>query len=120
MAEKDGIIVDLLYLGCTRPTGKWGVTYTALIINFMVTFQTFIFTRNLLYLLLFIPLHLICYLICLNDPRTFDLLLLWGRTKGVGYFGNLRFWKANSYSPLELDVYRHKKTRKVFKYENAG
>ena len=111
--KKEEIVVDPLFLACTRPTGKWGVTYTALVLNFMITAQVFIFTRNLLYLFIFIPIHIISYLICLNDPRTFDLILLWSRTKGLGFFANIRFWKANSHSPSELDLY-HKK-RKVFK-----
>jgi type IV secretion system protein VirB3 len=45
-------------------------------------------------------------LLCTRDARFFDLLLLWGRTRLAALFGNLRFWKASSYSPLAIDLPR--------------
>ena len=36
----------------------------------------------------------------------FDLLLLWGRTRLPAALGNLRAWRASSYSPLTLDLPR--------------
>ena len=39
-----------------------------------------------------------------RDPRFFDLLLLWGRTRLPAFLGNLRVWQASSYSPLVLDL----------------
>jgi type IV secretion system protein VirB3 len=41
---------------------------------------------------------------CKNDARFFDLVFLWGRTRGPGLLGNARFWRANSYSPLRFDL----------------
>jgi type IV secretion system protein VirB3 len=57
-------------------------------------------TENLLWLLMSIPVHGICYLITLNDPRSFELLMLWARTKLGTLIGSRWYWSASSYSPL--------------------
>ena len=59
---------------------------------------------NLLNLLLCLPIHALCVLLCVRDARFFDLLLLWGRTRGPALWANLRFWQASSYSPLALSL----------------
>lgn len=104
MRKADGIRIDPLFVGCTRPATLWGVTYSAVIVTMILVMETFIMTKNLLYLLLFFPIHGICYLICLRDIRTFDLLFLWGKTKGAAWLRNRRFWQASSYSPLALQI----------------
>jgi type IV secretion system protein VirB3 len=83
---------------------RWGVTYAALLFNMVFTLEAFLATRNLLTLLLCGPIHGLCALLCARDPRFFDLLLLWGRTRLPAMIGTLRFWKASSYSPLTLDL----------------
>ena len=68
------------------------------------TMEVFLLTKNLLTL---------CYAcrstVCARCsarviPAIFDLVLLWGRTRLPALLGNLRFWKASSYSPLALDL----------------
>ena len=103
-ARNQGIIEDPLFVGVTRPAMAMGVTYSALLINGIATVEMFLLTRNLLWLLVFIPIHGMFLLVCKNEPRFFDLLLLWGRTRGPGLLSNVRFWHANSYSPLRLDL----------------
>ncbi|MGO9265318.1 MAG: type IV secretion system protein VirB3 [Candidatus Binataceae bacterium] len=98
-----GILLDPLFAGVTRPAMAMGVTYSALLINGMTTVELFLLTKNLLWMLVCIPIHGIFWLVCKNDARFFDLLFLWGRTRGPGLIGNARFWKANSYSPLRFD-----------------
>ena len=83
---------------------RWGVTYTALVFNLMITLEAFLATRNLLTLLLYGPIHGVCALLCARDARFFDLLLMWGRTRLPAVLGNLRFWRASSSSPLLLDL----------------
>ena len=120
MNKNDGITVDTLFVGPTRPTTFWGVTWQAFILNVIVTMEAFIWTRNLLWLLLFIPIHGICYLICLRDPRTFELLICWGPTKGLALLQNYFYWKAATFSPLEIHVAKNatlsgrKKLKKLF------
>lgn len=99
-----GLVADPLFVGATRPPMRWGVTYSALLFNMVFTLEVFLLTKNLLTLLLALPIHGICSLLCARDARFFDLLLLCGRTRLPALFANFRCWKASSYSPLEVDV----------------
>jgi type IV secretion system protein VirB3 len=105
MGRNQGLTADVLLVGMTRPPMKWGVTYTGFILNLIATMEIFIVTRNLVWLLAFVPIHGVLYLVCLYEPRFFDLLGLWGRTRALALAtGVVRFWRANSYSPLALDL----------------
>ena len=99
-----GLTADPLFVAVTRPPMRWGVTFSALLFNLVFTMEVFLLTRNLLTLLLIIPIHGICALLCLRDPRIFDLILLWGRTRLASYVGTYRYWRASSYSTLSLDL----------------
>lgn len=82
---------------------RWGVTYSALLFNLVFTLEAFLVTRNLLALLVSLPIHGASVLLCGRDPRCFDLLLLWGRTRAPALLANGRWWSASSYSPLAVD-----------------
>lgn len=99
-----GLTADPLFIGATRPPMRWGVTYAALLFNMVFTMEAFLVTRNLLTLLVCVPIHGICALLCARDARFFDLMLLWGRTRLPAVLGTLRLWQASSYSPLALDL----------------
>ena len=101
-----GLVADPLFVGATRPPMRWGVTYSALLFNLVFTMEAFLLTKNLLTLLICAPIHGLCALLCAHDPRFFDLLLVWGRTRLPAALGNLRRWHASSYSPLVLDLPR--------------
>lgn len=105
MHRNQGIVVDTLFVGMTRQSTVWGVTYSAMMFNIVVTTESFIVTKNLAWLLAFVPIHGVLYLVCLYEPRFFDLVQMWGRTRLPALLsGNLRFWRANSYSPLAIDM----------------
>jgi type IV secretion system protein VirB3 len=99
-----GLSADPLFVGATRPSMRWGVTYSALLFNMVFTMEAFLLTKNLLILLLCVPIHGVCMLLCARDARFFDLVLLWTRTRLPALFANLRYWKASSYSPLVIDL----------------
>jgi len=99
-----GLTVDPLFVGATRPPMRWGVTYSALLVNGVFAMEIFLLTKNLLTLALALPIHGICALLCARDARFFDLLLLWGRTRIPALLANARLWKASSYTPLTLDL----------------
>jgi len=99
-----GLTADPLFVGVTRPPMRWGVTYAAILLNAVFAMEVFLVTRNLLTLLIAVPIHGICMLLCLRDARIFDLLLLWGRTRIPAYLTNFRRWQSSSYSPLTLDL----------------
>ena len=94
------LLAEPLFVGATRPPMRWGVTYSALLVNLMVTMEAFLATRNLLMLLVALPLHGLCVLLCLRDARIFDLLMLWCRTGASGMLGTRGDWGAVSYAPL--------------------
>jgi len=103
-ARNAGLTADPLFVGATRPPMRWGVTYSALLFNMVFTMEAFLLTRNLLTLLLCAPIHGVCALLCTRDPRFFDLVLLWGRTRLPARLATLQVWKASSYSPLTLNL----------------
>jgi type IV secretion system protein VirB3 len=99
-----GLTADPLFVGATRPPMRWGVTYSALLVNGVVTMEFFLLTKNLLTLVLAAPIHGVCALLCARDARFFDLALLWARTRIPALLANARFWRSSSYSPLTLDL----------------
>lgn len=107
-----GLRAEPLFVGATRPPMRWGVAYAALLFNLVFTMEAFLLTRNLLLLLLSAPIHGVCMLLCARDARFFDLVLLWGRTRMPAFLGNLRVWKASSYSPLAIDLHRCRDRRR--------
>lgn len=98
-----GLTCDPLFVAVTRPPMRWGVTFAALLFNLVFTMEVFLLTKNLLTLLIAIPIHGLCALLCLRDARFFDLLLLWGRTRLPAYARNFQVWKASSYCALQID-----------------
>ncbi|MGC1728776.1 MAG: VirB3 family type IV secretion system protein [Steroidobacteraceae bacterium] len=107
-----GLIAEPLFVGATRPPMRWGVTYAALLFNLVFSMEAFLLTKNLLALMVCVPVHGICALLCARDARFFDLLLLWGRTRLPAALANLWHWKASSYSPLALDLPRRSGLRR--------
>jgi type IV secretion system protein VirB3 len=103
-SRNSGLTADTLFVAVTRPPMRFGVTYIAMLTNLVFTMEAFLLTKNLLTLLLAFPIHGVCALLCARDARYFDLLLVWGKTRLVGYFSTLRFWRGSSYSPLLLDL----------------
>lgn len=107
-----GLTADPLFVGATRPPMRWGVTYSALLFNLVFTLEAFLVTRNLLTLLVALPIHGAGVLLCGRDARYFDLLLLWGRTRLPALLTNGSWWGGSSYSPLALDPPRRSGRRR--------
>jgi type IV secretion system protein VirB3 len=99
-----GLTLDPLFVGATRPPMRWGVTYLALLGEMVITMEVFLLSKNLLTLLLAIPLHGVAALLCQRDARFFDLAALWLRTRVPALVGTMRYWRGTSYSPLPLDL----------------
>jgi type IV secretion system protein VirB3 len=90
--------IDPLFVAATRPAMKWGVTLDGIIVGVGLIGIAMIATGNPFTLLLYLPIHGVMYLLCLRDPRTFRLLLLWFNTKmkSIGW----RHWGASTASPF--------------------
>lgn len=110
--RNQGLIADTLFVGATRPSMLWGVTYTAVMLNAICVIEVFLLTRNPLLLLIAAPIHGVCMLLCAKDPRYFDLLMLAGRTRLAAFFTTYRYWGASSHSPLILDLPNRRGFRK--------
>ncbi|KLN53327.1 VirB3 family type IV secretion system protein [Variovorax paradoxus] len=46
MSRNQGIAADPLFVGMTRPSMVWGVTYSAMMFNIVVTTESFIVTKS--------------------------------------------------------------------------
>ena len=88
---------DPLFVGMTRPAMLLGVTYAGLIINMMVVVPGFVMLGSFWPLLLAIPIHVLQWALCRWEPRFFDLLLVWLRTKANAK--DRYIWKGSTYRP---------------------
>jgi type IV secretion system protein VirB3 len=98
--RSNGVTADTLFVGVTRPALALGVPYAALLLNALVTLELFLVTHNLVWLLVCIPLHGLAWLVCLAEPRFFELLAVWGRIRARAGFGRSHRWRAQSYGCL--------------------
>lgn len=90
---------DTLFLGATRPAQMWGTHWAALIANVVITMYAFVFTDELWALLLFVPLHALCWAISAYDPNAFRLigLFLTTRSKSIA---NSFYWRSSTSDPF--------------------
>lgn len=67
---------DPLFLGLTRPPLLFGVSYTFAALNGIISLLAFIITSKFFYLLVLLPgLHMVGWLICLNEPRAIEIFI---------------------------------------------
>ena len=88
---------DILFLALTRPPMVFGVTYTFLVVNVLLTGLVFIWSGSLWALLLSAPIHLTGYVSCIRDPRRFDVWRV--KLRAAPPAQTRLFWGANSYRP---------------------
>ncbi len=98
MNDKQTLVKDPLFQGVTRPAMLMGVTYEAFVVNFLATAISFLASGQLKWLLICLPIHALCFLVCARDARYFGLIALWLRTGGRSKSRIL--WGASSASPL--------------------
>ena len=106
----DGVIADALFVGITRPAMALGVTYGAALANGMLTVELFLLTRNLLALLVCLPVHGILWILCAVEPRFFELLILHARTRRWNRGGRAA-WRAATYAAAPVRGSRFKPSR---------
>lgn len=115
-SANEPIVLDPLFVGATRPPMRWGVTYAALILNMVCTMEIFLVSKHLLTLLIAIPIHGLCALLCSRDPKFFELAFAWSRTRLPALLSTHSFWRASSYSPVELDLPSRRGRRRAFPF----
>ncbi|RSU45841.1 type IV secretion system protein VirB3 [Sphingomonas sp. S-NIH.Pt15_0812] len=88
---------DHLFVALTRPQMFAGVTYSYFTANAVIATELFLVFRTPYVLLAAVLVHLAGVLLCVREPRFFDLWLTKvGRCPRVR---NHSLWKCNSYRP---------------------
>lgn len=88
---------DHLFVALTRPQMFAGVTYSYFTANAVVATELFLLFRSIWVLVAAVLIHLVGVLLCVREPRFFDLWLTKvGRCPRVR---NHRIWSCNSYRP---------------------
>lgn len=91
-----GLDTDPLFVGLTRPSMFFGVSYMYSVLNGGICLMYFINTESLLALFLGLPFfHLIGYIICFKEPLFIELFMV--KTQKCNKCRNKMFHGANSY-----------------------
>jgi type IV secretion system protein VirB3 len=88
---------DTLFVALTRPQMFAGVTYSYFVGNLIVSTELFLIFRSAWVLLAAAIVHMAGVLLCLREPRIFDLWL--ARVANCPRINNYRVWECNSYRP---------------------
>ena len=86
-----------LFRALTRPQMFAGVTFNFFVINAALTTEVFLLTRSFVALPAALFIHAVGYLLCLREPRIFDLWLT--KVSRCPRVPNWKRWGCNSYSP---------------------
>jgi type IV secretion system protein VirB3 len=93
----NGLERDPLFVALTRPQMFAGVTYSFFIANMVIATELFLIFRSLWALAAALVVHLAGVLLCLREPRFFDLWLT--RVRNCPRVRNHAVWRCNSYRP---------------------
>jgi type IV secretion system protein VirB3 len=93
----NGLERDTLFVALTRPQMFAGVTYSYFILNAVIATELFLIFKSVWVLLAALVIHLVGVVLCVREPRFFDLWLTkLGRCPRVR---NYSIWRCNSYRP---------------------
>lgn len=93
----DHLRQDTLFVALTRPQMFAGVTYTFFIINGVLAVELFLIFKSWWVLMVALLVHGIGMLVCLREPRFFDLWI--ARVRNCPRVKNHSLWRCNSYRP---------------------
>ncbi|MEZ0244393.1 MAG: type IV secretion system protein VirB3 [Sphingomonas sp.] len=93
----NGLERDPLFVALTRPQMFAGVTYSYFIMNMVVATELFLIFKSAWVLLAAVVIHLAGVLLCLREPRFFDLWMT--RVSRTPRIKNYKIWRCNSYRP---------------------
>ncbi len=90
--SQEGLTIDPLFVGMTRPASALGVPYGALVGEGVFIVLVFLLTSNPLYLLFSAPIHGVLVLVSAHDPGVFGCAWIWLQT--TARRRNLDIWGA--------------------------
>ena len=93
----NGIERDPLFVALTRPQMFAGVTYSFFIANAVIATELFLIFKSVWALAVALIVHLVGVIMCLREPRAFDLWLT--RVSRTPRVKNYKIWRCNSYRP---------------------
>jgi type IV secretion system protein VirB3 len=88
---------DPLFVALTRPQMFAGVTYSYFIVNAVLATELFLIFRSIWVLLAALLIHGAGALLCVREPRFFDLWLT--KVRRCPRVRNHAIWRCNSYRP---------------------
>jgi type IV secretion system protein VirB3 len=88
---------DTLFVGLTRPQMFAGVTYSLFVTNVVIATELFLIFKSFWVITAAVLLHCAGVLLCLKDPRFFDVWL--ARVSKCPRIKNYQVWGCNSYRP---------------------
>ena len=91
----NGVERDPLFVALTRPQMFAGVTYSYFIANAVIATELFLIFRSLWALGAALLVHLVGVVLCLREPRFFDLWIT--RVSRCPRVRNHAIWRCNSY-----------------------
>jgi len=92
-----GLDRDVLFVALTRPQMFAGVTFSFFIFNAVLATEGFLIFRSAWPLVGAMAFHLVGMILCLREPRFFDLWLT--RVARCPRVRNHAVWRCNSYRP---------------------
>lgn len=92
-----GLERDTLFVGLTRPQMFAGVTYSLFVTNVVIATELFLIFKSAWVVAAALLLHGAAMLLCLKEPRVFDLWL--ARVSKCPRVKNYQVWGCNSYRP---------------------
>lgn len=88
---------DPLFVALTRPQMFAGVTYSYFIVNAVLATELFLVFRSAWVLLIALIVHAVGAILCVREPRFFDLWLT--KVRRCPRVRNHKVWRCNSYRP---------------------
>lgn len=93
----DRVDRDILFVALTRPQMFAGVTYSYFVVNAIAATELFLIFKSPWVVLAAVAIHLVGVLLCLREPRFFDLWLTC--LTRCPRIRNRAIWRCNSYRP---------------------
>ena len=76
MADTGELEVDMLFLGLTRPSMLFGVSYTVVLANFFLCMMYFVITSDFLGFLALPLIHGVAYVLSEREPLFLELFMI--------------------------------------------
>jgi type IV secretion system protein VirB3 len=93
----NGVERDVMFVALTRPQMFAGVTYSYFVANAVIATELFLIFKSIWALAIALVVHLAGVLLCLREPRFFDLWLT--KVGKCPRIRNYSIWQCNSYRP---------------------